>query len=368
MPLPRPRTHSKPSKTATRRWDSGVSVPVSADEKAGSRPGRFITLLIGTLCIALTGGVIWAWKQGALTPEAAMAVAQGRPPQAFQAISASLDSARKYMDQGEWGKAEAILRQAAMEYPEEQEVRIALAEDLVAQKKYAEAYDQYEKALAIGPREGRVEFAAGLVANTAGITDRALEHFFAAQTAEPSNAAYALNLGLVQRKTGDINGAKANLLRAGNLDPQNAYVWGVLADISMGENNLGLALQHIARARGLQPESKDWRLIEARALKRQGEPEKALMQLLPLDISHRKDPQIARLIAECYGMLQRHPDAAKALAEASVAESLNAELAYEAAAAYERAGQQAKAVEFARRAKMLGSQPAAKLLERLGVK
>jgi tetratricopeptide (TPR) repeat protein len=297
-----------------------------------------------------------------------MAVTSGRPALAHQAITAALESARKYMDEAEWGKAEAVLRQAAMEYPEEQEIRIALAEDLVAQKKYTDAYDQYEKALAIGPRDGKIEFAAGLVANTAGKSDRALEHFFAAQTAEPSNAAYALNLGLVQRKTGDLNGAKANLLRAGNLDPQNAHVWGVLADIALGENNVGLCLQHISRARGLQPESKDWRLIEARGLNRKGEPDKALMLLLPLEPSLRRDPPVVRLIAQCYGMLQRHGDAAAALADASQADPTNAELAYDAAVGFERCGDRDRAIDFAKRAKMLGSQPATKLLERLGAR
>ncbi len=357
-PQDRPQSRSQPT-----RWDRRQ--PVAVDESAGSRPGRLFTLLIGTLCLAMTGGVVYMWKQGWLEPGVAAGMNTGRQSLSHESIMASLDSARKYMNEGEWGKAEAILRQAAMEHPEEQEIRIALAEDLVAQKKFTEAYDQYEKALAIGPREGKIEFAAGLVANTAGKPDRALEHFFAAQTADPASSAYALNLGLVQRKLNDLDGAKANLLRAANLDPTNAYAWGVMADIALGENNVGIALQHIARARGLQPESRDWRLIEARALKRKGEPERALMILLPIEVSQRREPQVVRLIAECYGMLQRPADAAAALADASLAAPTDGELAYDAAVGFERAGDRANAVEFAERGKMLGHPGAAKLLERM---
>jgi tetratricopeptide (TPR) repeat protein len=351
------------SRLVPQRWDRRLAV-ATADEKAGSRPGKLVTVLIGTLCIAATAGVIYLWKQGLLEPEKAAALT-GRPIPSSESITVSLESARKYMNEGEWGKAEAILRQAAMEFPEDQEVRIALAEDLVAQKRFPDAYDQYEKALAIGPREGRLEFAAGLVANTAGKPDRALEHFFAAQSSEPSNANYALNLGLVQRKLNDLDGAKANLLRAANLDPSNAFAWGVMADIALGENNVGMALQHIARARSLQPESKDWRLIEARALKRKGDPERALMVLIPMDTSQKREPQVVRLIAECYGMLQRHGDAATALADASKSNPTSGELAYDAAVGFERAGNRTQAIEFARRGKMLGHEGAAKLLERI---
>jgi predicted Zn-dependent protease len=314
----------------------------------------------------MTGGVVWLWKQGALTPERAAAMTTGvRVPPAHEAIAASLESARKLMNEGEWNKAEAILRQAAAKYPEEQEIRIALAETLVASKDYAAAYQQYELALAIGPRDPRVEFAAGVVANTGGAPNKALHHFFAAQAHEPTNAAFALNLGLLQRKLNDVDGAKASLLRTVNLDPQNAFAWGTLADIALGENNVNVALQHISRARNLQPESRDWRLIEARAQKRKGDPERALLTLLPMDISQRREFQVVRLIAECYGMLGRHADAAAALADASLADPSNAELAYDAAVGFERAGERTKAIEFAQRGKILGSQPAARFLERI---
>jgi tetratricopeptide (TPR) repeat protein len=331
----------------------------------GARPGALVTLFVGGLSLAMLAMLGWMWQSGALSPDRAVAVTIIRQNPAHAAIAAILDSARKYMTEGEWSKAEAILREASGQYPDEQEIYIALGETLVAVRKFDLAYEEYEKALAVGPRDGKVEFAAGLVANSAGRADRAIEHFFAAQVWEPANATYAMNLGLVQRKTGDIEGAKANLLRSANLDPDNAFAWGVLADIALGENNVGISLTHIAKARVLQPDSKDWRLIEARALKRRGDPERALMVLTPMEVSQRREPAVVRLMAECYGMLGRHAQAATVLADASLADGSNAELAYEAALAFERLGDKAKALEFGERAKILGSEPAARLVARL---
>jgi tetratricopeptide (TPR) repeat protein len=310
----------------------------------------------------MVGGVIAIYNTGAWSP--AHATAASTHPGGAE-VAAALDSARIYGQRAEWPKAEAVLRAVAAQFPMDQEVRVAMAESMVAQKRPADAYEQYEKALAIGPREAKLEFAAGVTASSANLPERALEHFSMAQTVDPTVPAFPLNLGMIQRKLGQTDAAKASLLRAANLDPANAFAWGTLADIALSENNISIALQHVGRARALQPESKEWRLIEARAHKRRNEPEKALTLLLPMELSQRREPAIVRLIAECYAMLGRHSEAAAALGDAADANSSDAALAYDAAVAHERSGDLANAVDFAKRAKMLGSEPAAKLLERL---
>lgn len=335
--------------------------------EAPRRRGRLVLPVLGALAVVAAAGagagiLFWA---GAMKPGPAPARdgAPARP--AHEAIRAALDSARALMQRSEWSKASTILAAAAAEHPGDQEVRIALAEALLAQRKNAESYEQYEKALAIGPREPKLEFAAGQVAAQAGLTERAIEHFSMVQSADPRNAAAPLMLGMMQRQAGQLDAAKASLLRAANLDPASAFAWGALADIALGENNLGLALQHIGKARQIQPESKEWRLIEARTLARQGEPEKALLVLLPMDPSQRREPAVVRLIAQCHGMLGRHGDAAAAWVEAAAGEPENADVHMEAATALERAGQSAQALEHAKRAEALGHKAAADLVARL---
>jgi Flp pilus assembly protein TadD len=324
-------------------------------------------MLAGGIIVALLvmlGGIIWIWNSA--TPQQASASSPALAVPTAAAVTASLDSARKYMGQSQWSKAEAILIQATAKYPEDQELRIARAETLVGLKRYSDAYTQYEKALAIGPRESKTEFAAGVAAANSNQVDRAIEHFSMAQTQEPRNATYPFWLAQMQRKAGSIEACKASLLRAANLDPENANVWGTLADIALGENNVNLALQHVNKARQLQPQVSEWRVVEARAHKRKGEPDKALMVLNAIEPMQRKDAPVARLMAECYGMLGRPADAASVMGDASLAAPTDGALAYDAAAAYERAGNKAKAVEFAKYAKALGNASAVKLLEKLG--
>jgi tetratricopeptide (TPR) repeat protein len=355
------RRHS--ASAASLRPDLGRTSPLPDGEFAG-RPAGWIVVAALILGAVMIAGVVAIWKTGAWSPEQASAAPVARTGNS-QALAAALDSARVYSKRGEWSKAEAVLRKTAEQYPMDQDVHVALAESLIAQKKAAQAYEQYEKALAIGPREPKLEYSAGVTASTAGLIDRAEEHFSMAQAADPLNASYPLSLGMVQRKLGQLDAAKASLLRAANIDPENAFAWGTLADIALGENNLGLALQHIVKARTLQPDSKEWRLIEARARKRKGEPEKALALLLPMDISQRHEPVVARQIAECYGMLGRAVDGAHVMGDASNANPTDAALAYDAAAAFEHAGDKPKALEFAKRAKMLGNADAAGLIDRL---
>ncbi|MBL9032982.1 MAG: tetratricopeptide repeat protein [Phycisphaerae bacterium] len=330
--------------------------------KRGQKPARWMGPLIGALVVAVLAmlGLIYAGIGGGPAPVAAKA------PAPSAGVSELVESGRRMMQRGDWGAARAVLGEAASRHADDQGVRIALAEACLGARDFAAAYEQYEKALAIGPREGSLEFAAGQAASSAGLNERAIEHFSMAQSADPKNAAYALRLGLTLRKAGRNAEAKATLLRAANLDPDLAHAWGMLADIALAENNVNLALQHVARARGLQPEAMEWRLIEARALKRHGDPERALHLLVPLDASQRREPPVARLIAECHGMLGRHAQAADAIALASLAMPTDGVLAYDAAAAFERAGNRAKAIEHAKRAAMLGNSAAPKLLAKLG--
>ncbi len=345
-----------------RRWDATPPKRLP-DHDAPARPAAFLSFMIVALCLTMLGAVVMLYRSGSFSPGTANAAAEKAP--ASEAITTVLDSARKLMGQSEWTKAETILRRAAMQFPDQQEIRTALAETLLALDKPKDSYEQYEKALAIGPREPKLEFAAGQVASKANMPDRAEEHFAMAQTGDPKNPACPLMLGMVQRKLGKIEAAKASLVRSCRMDPDNAYAWGTLADIALGENHLDLCLQHIDKARKLQPESKDWRLIEARALNRKGDPTGALRLLTPMDPSQKREPAVARLIAECFSMLGRHAEAASALADAAMADAVNPDIAYDAAAAFERAGNRTRALEFATQAQILGSSAAARLLEKL---
>lgn len=337
---------------------------------SGTSGGSVVLILITLSAVAVTTGLL-GWKAGVWgqdpadsKPSLPAVRAPVRPP--AQSADAALSASASYAGRGDLGLAEGILRDAVGQYAEHQELRLRLGEVLMQQKKYADSYEQYVAALAIGPRTHETEFAAGTMASLSGQHDRAREHYAAAQAAEPRNAKYALYLAQTQLKVGENEAAKANLLMAANLKPDDAQAWGMLADIALRENNVGIAIQHIAKAREIQPHYGAWRLIDARAQKRNGDPQAALIVLLGMDEVERHDPAVLRLIAECYGMIDRPHDAAETYARASDAKKDDADLAYEAATWYARADRNDQAMVYARRAFSLGHAQAPKLVERLG--
>lgn len=325
-------------------------------------PGNAVTVLIIVLSGALLVAVLLLWRSGSTGPQVANGATATTKAPSSESVAALLGAAKSYIDQQDFPKAEAILRAAVREHADDQELRIAFGETLMRQKKFGEAYEQYSKALAIGPSEPKIEFLAGTLASQTGHLDEAGEHYRAAQAGDPSNAQYPLYLAQLQIKRERWEEAKVNLLLSIKLDGQNAVARGTLAEIFLRENKLDLCLQNIAEARKLQPELTRWKLDEARARSRQGEPQKALVLLSTLDRSERRDPEVLSLMAQCYGLSKRPGDAARIYAEASDAEPTNAELAYQAAVWANKAGDRDAAARYASRASKQGHE-GAKALE-----
>src|SRR5690606_30382505 len=134
------------------------------------------------------------------------------------------------------------------------------------------AYEQFVAAMAIADGDAALHFEAGTVANTAGLTDRAYEHYYRAQMMAPNEPKYPLYLAMIQIKQDERTAAMASLVRAVTLNEDLAEAWGTLAELELAENMLGLAQQHIEKARALQPESEKWKIAEAKILKRNNEP------------------------------------------------------------------------------------------------
>jgi len=315
---------------------------------------KTLIALIALVFVLVAGGYAFrlAWTSGA-APELASGAPAPRTA-APETSGAILESAQTYVRLGEVEKAETILAEASRQYVTDQSLHIAYADVLMSRRKIAEAYSQYEQALAIGPRGAPLEFSAGTAASMAGKPDRALEHFSAAQTADKTNATYPLYLGQVQLKLALNDEAKASLLRAALLDPEQATAWGTLAEVALRENQVDLAVQHVAKARVLEPGAATWRLIESRALTRRGEPEKAVQLLITLDEGERFSGPVLRQIGQCYGMLSRPADAAAIYLKASDTHPEDGTLAREGAEWARRAGDEKGAARLDERARNLG--------------
>ncbi len=340
----------------------------------GTAPGngwRILTTLAVLGMLAAVSGVVLVRAfapaspppPSPLPPTARTAGGESRP--APGTIAEALRDARAALDSGQYQPAAAILTRAVERWPKDQELRLRLGEALIALKDFAAAYPHYRAAIDIGPAPANLHLDAGTVANAAGLAGEALAHYLLAQKADPVNPRIPLYLGMVHARRGDDAAATASLLTAIALDPSLAEAWGTLAELSLRNDRLGMAADQARKARELQPTELRWRLVEARALKRDNKPEQAAMLLVGLDANERAQPNVLELLADCYGMLGKADQAAAACEEAAKTRPADATVAYLAAVWLDRAGKREDAQRFARRADELGEPRARDLLLRL---
>jgi len=368
---------------------SGDRVRTAPDQRPSCAPkGRKALLAsLSGMAAGLVVVAIMVGKSVVGSTPTGVSAAQPRATVA-ESVEAGLEAAATYMRQKQFPEASAILGRLTERSPTDQGVRVAYAQSLLGEQKFGPAYEQYEAAIALmgvpamkpspgmdsttksgavvrNPVGAQLHFEAGTCANMAGKPERAVEHYWMAQVLDPAEARYPLFLGMMQIKTGDTQAANASLLRAAKLKPDLAEAWGTMAELAVQQNRLGLAEQHLQKARMLQPEVARWRIVEARVANRQGDPERAAKLLLALDEGTRNGKAVLALLSESFGLLSRPDDAARAWAGATKVYPADAEVFYQAALWSQRAKQPDAAAGFARTAARLGSVEAKAMVEQL---
>jgi len=294
------------------------------------------------------------------SPSAPSVGANTKSPDARK-VDAVLDSVDTLLRNNKSAEAEAVVKGAIAQYPSDQRLHIAFAELMLGKDDYPAAYEGFVRALASGDRDAKLEFQAGTVASMIGKNDRALEHYAAAQTADATNAEYPLYLGQVQLQLGKLDEARASLVRAGHLNPDDGRVWGSLAEIALRENKLDVAMQQVEKARTMQPRITLWRFIEARIHARAGRPEKTVELLIGLEPKERNTEPTARVLADALSALHRDTEAADVLASASDAFPTNTNLAFDGAIRSRKAANEVQFRRLRDRALKLGHPDAPKL-------
>ncbi len=332
-----------------------------------NRRGGAAMIAVGVLVVLVAGGLVTLALMRAVGGEPeSPADRSDSPSVATEAdIERLLESVQVYVRSGERSKAHAILESAVGQYPDDQDLRLAYGQLLMQDERWGEAFVQYDAAALSGPITAEEHFAAGTFASAVNRYEDAARHYDMAQRADAANAVYPLYLAQMQLKLGLKSEATASLVRASVLDESNALIWGSMASISLSENKINMALQHIARARELEPDSRDWRLIEARAMKRSGRAEDAIGVLLGLGDALLTDDEALRTMSECHGMLGEPAESLALYEQAMAQRPALSMLVYEAAVWAERSDRPERALELAKRAVMMGHEHAGALVERL---
>lgn len=282
------------------------------------------------------------------------------------AAKKAMDAAAAQIDAGEIETALVILEGALVELPRDQQLRLMYAEALAMSGDFASAYEQADQAISLGADHPEYRHATAMYANRAGLPEQAEAQWLMAQKLDATNPKYPLSLGLIQYKLLNLAEAKKNLLVATRLAPDAAEAWAVLAQIALDEDHPSVGLQHIARARSLEPEMWQLRLTESRLLRRENRPSEAAQVMLDIDESILLMNNIAlEEAAASLGMLNDHARAAALYTQAAAQRPRDNELAYWAAFWLDRAGDQKRAFDYARRAELAGHPLAGSLRERL---
>ncbi len=160
--------------------------------------------------------------------------------------------------------------------------------------------------------DAELRFDAGVVASLLGRIDEAAEHFQWACRLDPRNPKHPLYLAQMFIKLHDYAQARTHLVRVTVLDDSIHEAWGNLGELALIENRPEMALQHVRKARELDPEYLHWRLVEARALRRLNRAEEALTLLNALsDPVERYSPEVVDELALCWALMGRPEKAAE---------------------------------------------------------
>jgi tetratricopeptide (TPR) repeat protein len=146
----------------------------------------------------------------------------------IKGLNVQLAQARQLEAAGNYDQAIAILQQAAQTDPKQDLIWGSLGQSQLGAKKYPEAMESYQKAIAIKPTSG--SYHAGLADAYArsGQTDKAVQEWATAAQNDPPNAgSYYFNEGAVLTNTGKVDEAIAAFDKALQVDPTraDAYYW-----------------------------------------------------------------------------------------------------------------------------------------------
>lgn len=280
-------------------------------------------------------------------------------------INLAVNAIDEYMRQGRYVDAGVIADRACVKFPDDSQLRQMYAAALIGQERFADALTQMEEAVRIGPPTAKLYFDTGVIANQSGKPARAAELFNLAAMKDPTEAQYPLFLGMVQIKLGEEGPGVASLSKALRLNNDIPQAWGTLAELSLKDNKLDLALDQVTKARTLQPESVQWRNVEAKIHKRNNQPQKAVDLLSGLNPEDLIKSNALQTLAESYGMLGRPLTAAKAYANAASYKNNDPVLFLEAAKWFQKGGDLSMARSAAQVAVDFGHAPAKEFLATL---
>jgi len=369
------------------------------DPKSGGDAGKVVVIIAGVVLVGL--GVLFLVTHStapsnpgqqraerapqaddeaattAATPESEPDEGGVAPP---ETASSLMSTARRELNDSRPARAVALLEAGLERYEQDQAMLAMFAEALFAHGEALEregdaerararksrALEEIERAIFLGPDDASHRDFAASIANELGMTDKAETHWARAQRLAPNNPKYPLYRAQMQLKMEDNDGARSSLAMAVAIDETIPEAWASLAGVAMEAGNLRPALDHISKARELEPDNRAWKRTEATIRRRLGQPERAATLLTSIDEWELlNSDDMLRELSLCYGML-REPGRAVELYERAIRLRDNEpDPHFELALWAQRAGDLELALAASNRAAALGDRRATALVEQL---
>ncbi|MGA3318120.1 MAG: tetratricopeptide repeat protein [Candidatus Korobacteraceae bacterium] len=146
----------------------------------------------------------------------------------IKGLNVQLAQAKQLETAGNYDQAISILQQASQADPTQDVIWGNLGEAQIGAKKYPEAIESYQKAIALKPTTGPYHSGLADAYAKSGQTDKAVAEWATAVQNDPANAGtYYFNEGAVLTNTGKVDEAIAAFDQALQADPTraDAYYW-----------------------------------------------------------------------------------------------------------------------------------------------
>jgi tetratricopeptide (TPR) repeat protein len=123
--------------------------------------------------------------------------------------------------------------------------------------RFDEAVEQWRKALAMDPDDGKARFNLGFSLSETGDLRGAVAEYRKSTELRPEDAVTFANLALALAQTGDMDGAIENYRKAAALDSTNAALEADLGTALFEKGQQAEGIEHLEQAVTLAPESAD---------------------------------------------------------------------------------------------------------------
>lgn len=215
------------------------------------------------------------------------------------AVRATLAEVSEMINADQIPQAGVAIRTLHDRFPDHPEVVKAYVEVLLHENKHADAYQTMLRYIELKPEDAPARFQAGMIANSLQKRSEAVEHFKSACAADKSNPQYPLYLGQMLARQRDWTQAKIYLAAAAALKPDQDIIWGTLGQIALEENSIEMARQYAHKAQTLAPDNLHWRVLQSRILRRDNQPDQAILILNALPEGDRWTPTVVNEVAIC---------------------------------------------------------------------